>query len=176
MVTSIVSTAGWVAESDGRFDFTYFVYVPGTDDDGNPILVPVARNANYPIHPGIVHGLFQIRNIRETTEVEPFHGNRCRSRRVITIVDINGQEVENIDRRNLPIVYDLQPVFFDADIEIENPVSGFVTKEASGAGTETRALETHPRFRAARAARHAAHGRSFQGSARPPGREHWRAD
>ena len=124
--------SGWVAESDGRFDFTYFVYVPGTDDDGNPVLVPVARNANYSIHPGIVHGLFQIRNIRETTEVERFTGT-MQIPKGGHYVDINGQEVENKTGANLPIVYNLQPVFFDADIEIENPVSGFVTKEVSGA-------------------------------------------
>jgi hypothetical protein len=124
--------SGWVAESDGRFDFTYFVYVPGTDDDGNPVLVPVARNAGYSIHPGIVHGLFQIRNIRETTEVERFTGT-MQIPKGGHYVDINGQEVENKTGANLPIVYNLQPVFFDADIEIENPVSGFVTKEVSGA-------------------------------------------
>jgi hypothetical protein len=124
--------SGWVAESDGRFNFTYFVYVPGTDDDGNPVLVPVPRDAGYPIHPGIVHGLFQIKNIRETTEVERFTGT-------MEIppggfyVDINGQEVQNTTGAGFPIVYNLQPVFFDADIEIENPVSGFVTKQVSGA-------------------------------------------
>jgi hypothetical protein len=124
--------SGWVAESDGRFDFTYFVYIPGTDDDGNPVLVPVARNAGYSIHPGIVHGLFQIRNIRETTEVERFTGT-MQIPKGGHYVDINGQEVENKTGANFPIVYNLQPVFFDADIEIENPVSGFVTKEVSGA-------------------------------------------
>jgi len=124
--------SGWIAESDGRFDFTYFVYIPGTDDDGNPVLVPVARDAGYSIHPGIVHGVFQIKNIRETTEVERFTGT-MQIPKGGHYVDINGQEVENKTGANFPIVYNLQPVFFDADIEIENPVSGFVTKEVSGA-------------------------------------------
>jgi len=119
---------GWRAESDGLFDFTYYVYVPGKDKDGNDILIPTARDANYPIHPGIVHGLFRVSNIREIPEIEPFQGQMVFPSGE-RIVDGNGQDIAN-DSREFP--YDLQPVYFDADIEIENPVSGFVTKEAAG--------------------------------------------
>ena len=66
--------SGWRAESDGRFDFTYFVYSPGRMTMETPSLCPLRAMPNYSIHPGIVHGLFQIRNIRETTEVERFTG------------------------------------------------------------------------------------------------------
>lgn len=124
--------SGWQPESDGRFDFTYYVYEPGKDKDGNAVLVPSARDAGYSIHPGIVRGLFQIKSVRETTEVERFTGTMQIPPGGF-YVDIDGKELKNETGSNIPIIYNLQPVFFDADVEIENPVSGFIRKEVSGA-------------------------------------------
>jgi hypothetical protein len=117
---------GWRAESDGRFDFTYYVYIPKPGDPSTLIFDP--RDAGFPIHPGIVNGLFQVKNIRETTEVQPFAGSVHFS--TPTVVDINGKEIPNPGN---PIDYELQPVFFDADVEIENPVNGFIPKQIAGA-------------------------------------------
>lgn len=117
---------GWRAESDGRFDFTYYVYIPNPADPST--LIPDPRHAGFPIHPGIVNGLFQVKNIRETTEVQPFAGSVRFS--TPNVVDINGKEIPNPGN---PINYELQPVFFDADVEIENPVAGFITREIAGA-------------------------------------------
>ena len=115
--------SGWRAESDGRFDFTYYVYelIGGK-------LVPKPGKVSYPIHPGVCGGLFQVQNIRETTEVEPFAGTMEIPKGGF-YVDGDGREIENTTNASIPIAYDLQPVFFDADIDVENPVSGFVTKE-----------------------------------------------
>src|SRR6266545_3671429 len=44
------------------------------------------------------------------------------------VVDINGKEI-NAAPGGSEFNVELQPVFFNADIEIENPVSGFVEKE-----------------------------------------------
>jgi hypothetical protein len=115
--------SGWRAESDGRFDFTYFVY----EWDGTK-LVPKARKAKYSIHPGLCGGLFNVREIRETDEILPFSG---------TLVYPPGDELIDGDGRAIPndgrsFDYDLRPVFFNADIEIENPVSGFATKATAG--------------------------------------------
>lgn len=115
--------SGWRAESDGRFDFTYFVY----EWDGTK-LVPKPRKAKYSIHPGVCGGLFNVRDIRETDEILPFTGN---------LVYPPGDEIIDGDGRAIPndgrsFDYDLRPVFFNADIEIENPVSGFVTKTTAG--------------------------------------------
>ena len=68
-----IGDTGWRAESEGLFDFTYYVYVPKKGEPGT--LVPIAKDAGYPIHPGVVRGLFQVKNIRDTTEVEPFSGS-----------------------------------------------------------------------------------------------------
>lgn len=119
---------GWRAESDGRFDFTYYVYQEEVKPNGEKILVPKARDANYPIHPGIVRGVFGVTNIREISEVQPFIGS-MQFPASQPIVDENGLEIPN-DNRTFP--YNLQPVYFDANVEIENPTSGFVTDELSG--------------------------------------------
>ena len=55
---------GWQAESDGIYDFRYNVYHP-------PFTV-VAQNNPYQFHPGIVRGVFRVRNIRETNALPPF--------------------------------------------------------------------------------------------------------
>jgi len=73
---------GWQAESDGIYDFR-------TPGQGNP----------YEIHPGIVKGVFRVRNIRDTSAVPSF------------------------PPANNPLVK-LQPVYFDADVEIEGVKSG----------------------------------------------------
>ena len=61
--------SGWRAESDGCFDFTYYVY----EFDGTK-LVPKRRQAKYSIHPGVCNGLFNVREIHETDEILPFTG------------------------------------------------------------------------------------------------------
>jgi hypothetical protein len=118
--------SGWRAESDGRFDFTYYVYDP---DPVSGKLVPKPGEITYPIHPGVCGGLFQVKDIRETTEILPFQGQMVFPPKVKKIIDENGREIDNDGRS---FTYNLQPVFFNADVEIENPVSGFVTKEIGG--------------------------------------------
>ena len=118
--------SGWRAESDGLFDFTYYVYVPDEHDGGK--LKPSARDAGYSIHPGVCGGLFHVQEIRETEEINHFTGQMTILAGQKT-VDENGREILS-DGSAVP--YDLQPVFFNADVEIENPVSGFATKTAGG--------------------------------------------
>ena len=56
--------SGWKAESDGVYDFRYNVYDPTYQP------IPVANP--YVFHPGIVRGVFAVRNIRETDAVPEF--------------------------------------------------------------------------------------------------------
>ncbi|MEK7256871.1 MAG: hypothetical protein AAB316_19105, partial [Bacteroidota bacterium] len=119
---------GWRAESDGRFDFRYFVYLPKPGDPGT--LEPHERQAKYDIHPGVVGGLFLVKDIKETEEIEPFKGKMT----VFPpdkIVDINGKEIDAAPGGS-QFDFELQPVFFNADLEIENPVSGYAEKEFTG--------------------------------------------
>ncbi|HET6889989.1 MAG TPA: hypothetical protein VFH31_02710, partial [Pyrinomonadaceae bacterium] len=121
--------SGWKAESDGKFDFSYYA-----NKQVGTTLIPAPRESPYEIHPGVVLALYNAKEIKETDDIKPFKGtgdlylppNN-------TYVDSElGLERMKPDKTNLPTEYELQPVYFDADVEIENPVSGFVTKEING--------------------------------------------
>lgn len=121
--------SGWRAESDGKFDFRYYTYENnpnfpgGPPENPEPQLIAVERFAEFEIHPGLVKALYNVNNIIETNEVEPF-------KQTVTFtksVDQNGVEV------NIPKDFeiDLQPVYFDADVEVEGAISGMVSKPTS---------------------------------------------
>ena len=78
-----------------------------------------------------MHGLFNVREIRETDEILPFTGT-MEFAKGEEYVDGDGKAVINPGPNPVPFDCHLQPVFFNADIEIENPVSGFVTKTTAG--------------------------------------------
>lgn len=115
--------SGWRAESDGRFDFRYTAV--GRDASNNKILVP--KDSPYEIHPGVLKGLFNVKEIKETGSIQPFISK-------ITIpsggkyLNINGEEVVNagapFDKNVM-----LRPVSFNADVEIEGVVQGHVTAQ-----------------------------------------------
>ena len=115
--------SGWVAETDGRFDFTYYVNVPGQP-------LPQQRHSPYEIHPGVIQGLFKTREIKETTAVLPYIGQMTVAKGQ-TYVDENGQEQTNAGA-DMVFPVELQPVFFNADVAVENPVSGFRTVTIDG--------------------------------------------
>lgn len=118
--------SGWRAESEGCFDFTYYVY----EFDGTK-LVPKRRQAKYSIHPGVCNCLFNVGEIHETDDILPFTGT-VEIAKGEEYVDGDGKAVTNPGPNPIPFDCHLQPVFFNADIEIENPVSGFVTKTIAG--------------------------------------------
>jgi hypothetical protein len=105
---------GWQAESDGIYDFRYVA--KGAPPQPNP----------YEFHPGIVRGVFRVRNIRDTNAVPNFQ-TIWQKQNGDTYVDDNGflQTVDNTtppNERN-PAV-DLQPVYFDADVAIDGVING----------------------------------------------------
>ncbi len=116
--------SGWRAESDGQFDFTYYVNV-----ESGGKLEPSPKTAPYEIHPGVVKGLFNVKDIQETDAIAPLKGKLTLAPGEVFIpVDENGKEQPGAP---LPD-FELQPVFFSADVEIENPVSGYITKTING--------------------------------------------
>ena len=116
--------SGWRPESDGRFDFTYYVYKLE-----NGKLVPKERQAKYAIHPGVVKGLFNVNDIREAEEILPFTGTMFVPPGEPVINEV-GEEIPNPGGTNFNV--ELQPVFFNADIEVEGVVSGYVSKDVGG--------------------------------------------
>jgi len=122
--------SGWRAESDGKFDFRYYVNVPDPVDPGK--LIPEERQAPYEIHPGVVKGLFNVKDIRETDAVTPFTGQMAIPN-LGFYVDEDGRERQNTSGADMLFPYDLQAVYFDADVEVENPVTGYANKLVGGA-------------------------------------------
>lgn len=118
--------SGWKSESDGLFDFTHFAYRNTGTEPFPTDEIP----SPYEIHRGLISGLFQIRDIRETTDVEPFEGAMT-IKPLAKYVDSEGFVVTN-GNSNHSITYKLRPVYFTADVEIENPVSGFAEVEVKG--------------------------------------------
>ena len=109
---------GWQAESDGIYDFRYNVYSPTFD------LLPQPNP--YEFHPGIVNGVFRVRNIRETNAAANFQ-QTWHKQNGDPYVDDNGilRTVDATTPANerSPAV-NLQPVYFDADVEIDGVVTG----------------------------------------------------
>ncbi|MGK7396323.1 MAG: hypothetical protein ACNS62_17230 [Candidatus Cyclobacteriaceae bacterium M3_2C_046] len=122
--------SGWKAESDGKFDFRYFVFVPNTANPPVPPLISSERSAEYEIHPGLIKGLYNVTNIIETREIEPFT-DVLQIQQNEKYVDQDGKEVEHSGAQPLNFDVELQPVYFDADIEIENVTIGAETKNTA---------------------------------------------
>ena len=120
--------SGWKAESDGKFDFR-FKFVEKIDKDKEK---PVEKTAvPYKIHPGTVKGLFNIQNIKSafgdilpvlgTMDISSFFEVYDKTNKVITY-----------DGGASPVPVNLQPVYFDADVELESVVQGQVGGRVPG--------------------------------------------
>ncbi len=82
--------SGWRADTNGVYDFSY------KDENGNPFPNP------YTFHPGIVKGVFNVKNIIEN-DLPQFP------------IQLPGGP---------PPTILLQPVYFDADVQIDNVIQG----------------------------------------------------
>jgi len=111
--------SGWRAESNGEFDFRYWV----NESSSNK----VEKESPFHIHPGIIKGLFNVGNIVETDAIAPVTGQMVSEK----VVDADGLFVDNPAAGDA-LDFELQPVYLDADVEIENVVSGFTTKKIGG--------------------------------------------
>ncbi len=105
--------SGWQPESEGLFDFRYkYLKIDGTE---SPVQKP------YMIHPGVVRGLYNIQNIREDDSVAEFKAYNNIANNTNIVVD--GQEIlYNGGAFQQEVL--CRPVWFDADVEIENVVQG----------------------------------------------------
>jgi len=110
---------GWRAESDGLFNFKYYT----KEDDGSGSFDSVPQTADFEIHPGLIKGLFNVKDITGTDEVEPFFSTLIPE---FLVNESTGEGTPNNANVSKPV--ELQPVYFNADIEIENPTSGFNLK------------------------------------------------
>lgn len=110
--------SGWKAESDGLFDFSYSYWKNGNLVD---------ENDAYEIHPGIIKGLFNVRNIKDAPSVTEYISRNTIAPNQEYLNGIKGVWMTNGGtERNEPVK--CGGVYFDADVEIENVVQGHVNK------------------------------------------------
>ncbi len=113
--------SGWRAESDGLFDFNYSAYPSASADEDETI-----SQQPYIFHPGVVKGVYHVRNIRDTEDYEDF----------IEDVPIQGGEaiLDEKDRAILATEDEigtnrnikLSPVYFNAEVAIDFVKEGSV--------------------------------------------------
>lgn len=98
--------SGWKAESDGIYDFR----------------TKSEPGRNYVFHPGMVEGAYNIRNIKEDTTLKPFIVKNWLKTTGKFINDQGDAEDVPVGGKLLDI--ELVPVFFDADVKIDNVTQG----------------------------------------------------
>jgi len=88
--------SGWQAESDGKYDFTWEKPILGSD--GVTVVGKTPMPNPFTFHPGIVRGVFSVRNIKE--------------------------QPKKFSLGIGPLKAELNAVTFDADVELENVTEG----------------------------------------------------
>ena len=113
---------GWKAESDGKFDFSYKLKLVGdnTPDPSKAPTTEINTQDIFEIHPGIVNGLFNIKNIKEQGEAFPIEST---VKAGSYFVDPNNNTILN-SGPDFKVPGELKMVEFDCDVEIEGVVQG----------------------------------------------------
>jgi len=105
--------SGWRAESDGVYDFKTIV-----KDKSN---IERLETNGYEFHPGVVRGVFNVRNIVESDDLAPFPR---------TWFKTTGYHIDENDGLAAPVgagqslAVKLIPVYYDADVQIDDIVQG----------------------------------------------------
>jgi hypothetical protein len=115
--------SGWKAESNGIYDFR----TPIKDNISDPPDLQNAKNQEkaraYKFHPGMVDGVFNVRNIKEDITLAPFTTTWNKTTGVYIDDFGHPQPVGAGHVEQVKLV----PVYFDADVQIDD-----VTQGASG--------------------------------------------
>ncbi|MEZ4989876.1 MAG: hypothetical protein R2824_05680 [Saprospiraceae bacterium] len=117
--------SGWQAESDGLFDFSYRVPIEDFNDAVPNAVDP--RESPYEIHPGIIRGLFKIREIVDTDDILPFETTWFKNPAGAHALDrtfINENKAEEPVTAPMSVDVKLSPVYFNADVEIAGLAQG----------------------------------------------------
>ncbi|RYF87070.1 MAG: hypothetical protein EON98_01685, partial [Chitinophagaceae bacterium] len=112
--------SGWKAESDGIYDFR----TPVKDNAADSAALKNAKAAEqartYVFHPGMVEGVYNVRNIKEDTTLAPFTTTWNKT----TGVYIDDQGHPAVAPAPQPLDVKLVPVYFDADVQIDDVTQG----------------------------------------------------
>jgi len=102
--------SGWRAETNGVYDFSY------KDSSGASIPNP------YEFFPGVVKGVFDVKNIVENDL--PIFTKQWFREPGTKYIDPQSQKQVPVPGTGVPEVVQLQPVYFDADVQIDNITQG----------------------------------------------------
>lgn len=111
--------SGWKAESDGIYDFRSPVE-PG--DVPQPVLDEENKNT-YVFHPGMVEGVYNVRNIKEDPTLLKFQ-KTWQKDYGLWINDDGLPEPVKPPANGRTLEVELVPVYFDADVQIDNVTQG----------------------------------------------------
>jgi hypothetical protein len=121
--------SGWKAESDGLFDFS-FRYLKKNIDPYTPPPKPAdfkIIDEPFEFHPGIVRGLFNVRNIKDAPSVVEYNATNLYNAGDTYVNGVKGMEME-AGPAGVEEPVKCGAVYFDADVEIENVVQGHINK------------------------------------------------
>lgn len=117
------SDSGWKAESDGFFDFSYTINFHNPVTDTNPF--PDLLIGNYTFHAGTVKGVTNVREIRDFPDAGAFKSSFTPNDSGLPLDLPRWQFLfNNINNMTDPLAVDLEPVVFDADVHLDNVISG----------------------------------------------------
>jgi hypothetical protein len=109
--------SGWKAESDGIYDFR----TPIKDGIVPPAILQQEKDREYKFHPGIVEGVYNVRNIKEDTVLAPFVISNWFKNYGVYINNQGHPEAVG-GGQNLSVK--LVPVYFDADVKMDDVTQG----------------------------------------------------
>ncbi len=117
--------SGWRADSNGEYDFKNqfperdSTGAPVLDADGNILYQTVPGDTQYTFHPGLVRGVYNVRNIAENN-LAPYTNEWFKNTGAYVNED-DGLAYDVHDPTHpltAPLSVDLRPVYFDADVLI----------------------------------------------------------
>lgn len=108
--------SGWKAESDGIYDFR----TPIKPNAAIQAALDQEKAREYIFHPGMVEGVYNVRNIKEDTTLAPFTTKWNKT----TGVYIDDQGHPAAAPAPQPLEVKLVPVYFDADVKIDDVTQG----------------------------------------------------
>lgn len=113
--------SGWKAESDGIFDFR--TPIKDSNDPAVQAALEVERARTYIFHPGMVEGVYNVRNIKEDPSLAPYTTSWNKTTGVY--IDKQGHPAAAPPPPGeTPLDVKLIAVYFDADVKIDDVTQG----------------------------------------------------
>jgi hypothetical protein len=113
--------SGWKAESNGIYDFRTPIKSNPADSAALKAAKLKEKLRSYKFHPGMVEGVYNVRNIKEDITLAPFTANWLKKTGVY-IDDLGHPQPVGGAGKQLEVK--LVPVYFDADVQIDDVIQG----------------------------------------------------